>query len=757
MIERTETAVVLSGERFRIRLSTLPGTTRLVESFELSRAGNGRYDVDLPLRPWTGFAGVTSHTREFFITTEQPQSPGVDVLEDTPARSCVRYGPLYAAAWEVYWTIAVTAVEIEWDVLVRVRRHTVPDDEINLLAFDVPPGEEFVQARFDTGYILPPKEWFAVPEPQVTYRGNDESGGILDRRPRFRFSGDGHETLYLDFAGSYGLSFTCKENNLFRLVPRIVLKPSPPPDPQRLPAARFAFRDGERFAIGPEEWKEGGRVLHAQTQLHACVRIAAHEPRRVEMMHLSTPDETVAERTVHYHRTHALGSIAHRCGFAGGWHNAGLPDGHSVSFEYFMHGKAHFYGLDPAVDAVMANALDSVHQRETHPDGLIWKYGFGGRGAFYESNASMLIFLADYARRTGDLSRLSLGENWADYILDHCSRDPFLYRCPASTGIPGFGRGAYISNWWDVVGCGGYDAFINVLTYPGLRDLALMERASGNTGAADRYTELAERFRRAFNDLFWDDDAGRYLSWVDTEGGRHDYFFTSVNVIAACEGIADEAQRRRLLHAIQARLDELGYQGFSLPGNLVSIPPEHYNAGDWWLEEYGYPHFYDEFGTYENGGIWPWVSAYYIAALAEFDPDAAYDHYLGILDQYARDNLQGAGNGYFWSPATGELTEGSRQEPYLANTAMTIWGFMSLFGLELDFEEGIRIRPRLPQRLDGAGFDLRYHGKPVRFTYSGYGLRVNALHVDGREYDPLAAIHAQALQEGSRVDVRVAP
>jgi hypothetical protein len=174
------------------------------------------------------------------------------------------------------------------------------------------------------------------------------------------------------------------------------------------------------------------------------------------------------------------------------------------------------------------------------------------------------------------------------------------------------------------------------------------------------------------------------------------------------------------------------------------------------MEEFGYPHFYDPFGVYENGGIWVWVSAYYIAALAEFDPDAACQHYRAILDQYDRDNLQGAGNGYFWNPQTGEITEGSKLEPYLANTSMTIWGFMTLFGVQFDFTGGLRLEPRMPAEISPAQFEFRYHGKRLQFKYQGSGQRISKLLVDDREFSSDATIPAAELRDGSVIDVTLA-
>jgi hypothetical protein len=755
MIQQTADAVILQSRRFRLRLSTAPHTPRLLEVFQIASRCDANFDINVPLTPWTGFAGVTSHTREFFLTTEAPQSPRAEILDDAPDRASVRYGPLFAGSWKAHWTLTLEDDALHWSVDVEVGRKTLPDDEINLLAFDVPPGEEFTDAWFDTGYILPPKDWFAIAPPTVTYAGNEGMKGILDRRVRLKFCGPGHETLFLNFAGGYGLSLTCTDDNDFRIVPKVIKRPPAPRDPNRLPPARFEFKAAERFAIAADRRVENAPVP-AHTEFHADVTIRAHDPCSVETLRVETPDPAVAERTIRFHRTHAHGSIAHKWGYAGGWHNTGLPDAHSVSFEYYMHGKAHFYDLHPAADQIMANALDSVFERETHPDGLIWQHGFEGRGAFYENNASMLIFLADYVRRTGDLSRVHYGRKWADYILANTTDDPHLYYCPTSTGRPGFGRGAYVCNWWDVVGCGGYDAFINVLTVPGLRDLAELLRLAGDT-EADRYARAAERFRESFNERFWDDRAGRYVSWVDADNQPHDYFFTAVNLIAAAERIADSDRRRRILESIDTRLAELGYRGFSLPGNLIAIPPEHYNAGDWWLETYGCPHFYDPFGTYENGGIWPWVSAYYIAALAEFEPDRAYAHYTALLDQYDRDNLQGAGNGYFWNPDTGELTEGSKQEPYLANSVMAVWGFFSLFGVDFGLDGAVRIAPRLPQQLDGASFETLHHARRLRFTFNGHGTHPTAVHINNTPHEPTTPIPPNALPDRTAITINVTP
>jgi len=749
-------AVTLRNQSLSLHLSKNAKGQSAAATLEILGPDASSKAAPLSLDLWTGFAAVTGHISDYFHTTRPEQSIDFEVLEKADTLARVRVTGLHAASWKISWDVTMTPESLRIEVIAVVGRKTQTDDEVDLLAFEVPPSDETETMFMDSGYIFPPKEWFARPQPEITYGGNDNLLSVLDHRARFRYAGDGHDQMTLFFKGGRGLRVTCRECNSFFFVPTTPKAPEPPRPKGRLNRLDYRFQSHERFGVGTPHRRER-RTYYPEDRLSAAVVIEAVEPRPVETLRFATRSRALDRTAQAYHRTHAHSCIGHRYGFSGGWHNAGRPGKHSVSFEYFMHGRAHLYSIHPAVDDLFANAIEAVYETDTRPDGFIWAGDLSGRGAFYESNASMLVFLSDYVRRTGDTRHLPIGRLWADYIVRNIDESPRLFRAPDSTGVAEYGGGSRICNWWDVVACGGYDAFINVLTYPALKEFAKVETLAGNESEARRYDEVAEALKEDFNRFLWNPRKSRYIGWLDTEGKVHDSFYTYINTMAVWYGIADRKRGRRILQTIDQALSRIGYKGFSLPCNLEPIPPDEYDAGDWWLDQFGYPHYYDPFGVYENGGIWIWTSAYYMAAWGLFDPERSYRHFQGILEQYRRDNLQGAGNGYFWNPETGEVLEGSKQEPYLSNTVMSIWGFYTLFGINMDVSAGVLIEPRLPKTMADSEVTVRCRGDLVTFKYRGYGRRVRSIRVDGRSVDPGTPLPWALLADGALVEVAMAP
>lgn len=753
-LERTEDTVRLSNQRFLLVLVLGGDGAEPVREFRVATAEEMRHDQETGLRLWTGFAGVTSHISDFYLTSKTGAKTGARVAEETDHRLVVEYGPLLAARWEIWWTFTLEAETVAIESTIHVRHQTVTDDEVDVLAFEVPEGDEYAQATFNTGYILPPKDWWKRERPEITYAGNDGFRSPLDRRARLRFSGESHRDLTLHFAGGYGLRVTCETGNNFLLIPRFVEKPSIQEE-NRLPKLPYRFHSHERFAITTGARKEARKYTLGEV-LTGRVVLRLVEPEPVRTLAARWGDGRISDLTNRFQQTHGHSCIGHDAGFSGGWHNAGGERSWSVSFEYFMHSKIHLYSNSPAIDPLMDRALEQMWRYETQPDGLVWRHDLvSGRGGFLEANASVLIFLGDYVRRTGDLKHLGKGRKWARWMLDQFTDDPYLFKSPNSTGVPGAFQGGKITNWWDVIRFGGYDAYANVLAYPALLDMAALERTAGNEREARDYEDKASRLRWFFNEMFWLEDVGRFAAWVDTNGTKHDYAFVPVNVMAVQAGLCDDARSGRVLEGLDRKMAEIGYQGFSLPSNLIAFPPDIYDAGDHWHQHYGYPHFYDPFGIYENGGIWVWVSGYYMAAWGRFNPAHAYEHWVRIAEQYERDNLQGMGNGYFWDPETGRIMEGSRQEPYLSNAAMSVWGVLSLLGIEMTIGEGVRLAPRLPEAMAGASLTFRYRGGSVRFRFHGWGNRVVELSVNGEKREASVPLSEADLADGSVVEVRL--
>jgi len=392
----------------------------------------------------------------------------------------------------------------------------------------------------------------------------------------------------------------------------------------------------------------------------------------------------------------------------------------------------------------------------TFADGMVYGgHRLGKRGMFYESNASMLCFFADYVKRSGDVSLYPRIKVWADYLERHTTDSPRLFRTPGSTGVPGPGKGGYVSNWFDTHCFGGWDGYANALYYAALVDLAKIAELADDPESAARYAELAVAVKEAFNEALWNPKTGRYAGWRDAEGNLHDAFYTFVNLLACYWGIADPERAKGIIEAIDEKVAALGYKGHSLPCNLEPVPEADYCGGDWWRQTYGYYHHYDPFGVYLNGGVWAWISCPYIAVKGRFSPDAAREHFCDILRQYEKDELFGAGNGYFWDTSTGELLKGSREEPYLANIAMAVWGLYALFGVEVDILSGVAVRPRLPREMADSKIGLYYKGRRLRFVYHGFGTELERLVLDGVKLDG-ERLPESDLKDGSVIDVFLA-
>lgn len=100
------------------------------------------------------------------------------------------------------------------------------------------------------------------------------------------------------------------------------------------------------------------------------------------------------------------------------------------------------------------------------------------------------------------------------------------------------------SNYWDITPFGHLDAYANAYFYGAIEATAqLEEHVSGSTAP---WRELKGLVRRRFNDVFWDDVAGRYICCVDIDGTRHDYGAAFVNLEAASFGLATREQVERI-------------------------------------------------------------------------------------------------------------------------------------------------------------------------------------------------------------------
>ncbi len=106
--------------------------------------------------------------------------------------------------------------------------------------------------------------------------------------------------------------------------------------------------------------------------------------------------------------------------------------------------------------------------------------------------------------------------------------------------------GAVSSNYWDITSFGHLDAFLNAYFYGALEAMAQLEEHVRNMQRAKQLRALRPTVLKRYNQLFWNDTDGRYIQTIDSDGVRHDYGSTYVNLEAASFGLPSDAQAKRI-------------------------------------------------------------------------------------------------------------------------------------------------------------------------------------------------------------------
>jgi Alkaline and neutral invertase len=218
------------------------------------------------------------------------------------------------------------------------------------------------------------------------------------------------------------------------------------------------------------------------------------------------------------------------------------------------------------------------------------------------------------------------------------------------------------SDWQDLFCTRGKGLYVNCLRVIALGKAAQLAEREEKPGAAARYRAQAEAARKAINGTLWysgDGEMVRHVAhsfstpdprqdslgrrrWlpskrilVDSEyylpyaGFRQvgEWFDSFGNLLAILAGVADESRSGRILEFI-ARHGVAEY-----PVKAI-YPPVEPDDPDW-REYYGTLNLP---GQYHNGGIWPFLGGFYVAALVKMQ---RLDDAQAALVRLARLNLDG--------------------------------------------------------------------------------------------------------------------
>ena len=167
------------------------------------------------------------------------------------------------------------------------------------------------------------------------------------------------------------------------------------------------------------------------------------------------------------------------------------------------------------------------------------------------------------------------------------------------------------SDWRDEQWVLGYGLYVNALTYSCFRILGKQEWADRMRRAMSRFTITGGVIHRHVHEGLLVKHKPYYAFW-SYKVLSSERFDLLGNSLAILSGIASTARAKKMISWIEDECIEMRNRG-ELNGNL---PPNFFpftKPGDPdWHERY---EKYNKPGDYHNGGIWPFICGFYIAAL----------------------------------------------------------------------------------------------------------------------------------------------
>lgn len=193
------------------------------------------------------------------------------------------------------------------------------------------------------------------------------------------------------------------------------------------------------------------------------------------------------------------------------------------------------------------------------------------------------------------------------------------------------------SDWRDEQWVLGYGLFVNTLVYSYLRLLGLHERADKLRQAMSRFTISNGKKHHHVHEGLVVKNKPYYALW-SYKIYSSERFDLLGNSLAILSGIASASRAREIISWIEAEckgMRDRGELSEDLPPNFFPfIKPEHPD----WRERY---EKYNKPGEYHNGGMWPYISGIYIAALVAANKYSLASEKLVALTQSIKKSSSG--------------------------------------------------------------------------------------------------------------------
>jgi hypothetical protein len=190
------------------------------------------------------------------------------------------------------------------------------------------------------------------------------------------------------------------------------------------------------------------------------------------------------------------------------------------------------------------------------------------------------------------------------------------------------------SDWRDEQWVIGYGLFVNTIVYSYLRLLDQHERADRLRHEMGRYTVTGGRTNRYVPEGLAIKHKPYYAFW-SYKIYSSERFDLLGNSLAILSGIASPARARKMIAWIEAEcihMRQSGELAVDLPPNFFRfIQPEDLD----WLPRYKK---FNMPGEYHNGGIWPFICGFYIAALVAAKRFELAEEKLSVLTGLLRNS-----------------------------------------------------------------------------------------------------------------------
>lgn len=278
------------------------------------------------------------------------------------------------------------------------------------------------------------------------------------------------------------------------------------------------------------------------------------------------------------------------------------------------------------------------------------------------------------------------------------------------------------SNYWDSLNFFGYNsAYENVMFYQAVLAMADIESYVGNDSEAARYRSIAEKVKAKFNDYFWDEAKGRYITSVNINGDVLDFGLTFVNFMAVSAGLASKEQAQKIYDWVDGKriIDSDTSKGADIYTFKVSarsntlaldgvvVDGLHY----WWYNGHSFndikPGHWGEYGYgMQNGGTIFYTSFYDIMGRTLISGDRAIERFNKIMAEFHIDSLRRAPR-----PIPGNFYQVSIVGEFPESGLVPLSFLTGIIGVNPDVK-GLKIESSLPSDMDLAGVsEYNYMGR----------------------------------------------